>query len=155
MKIAFDFDYTICVGQDPNEVIVELIHRNLAAGHLCSVITSRNPEHEKREWWSVYEPDRVLVEPFLKAQGIDVPVFYTNHAPKSSFMRLTRTYRLYDNDESELRTVRQLGMQAVHVNRSLQTALDGLCGVCGQELHTGGVYVENGRSSCSICKFLL
>lgn len=153
MRIAFDFDDTLCVNGKPNEVVVELLNRNLDAGHDCFVITSRNQEHEERNWWSIHDPKRVLVAPMMKELKLFIPVEFTNHVPKAAYMVKAGIFRLYDNDDAELRAVRLASLQAVEVNSWLGITGPGICKSCGEELFTSGVHRSRLSVCCSICGY--
>ncbi len=157
MRIAFDFDGTCLHGDDWNEHTFRLLMRSIVAGHDVCIVTTRNPAHEDEGWYKIHEPERITVRQLLEVESIDIPVYYTNHAPKLGMLRELGVYRLFDDDCLEIDRVRSSGLQGIAMAiadaplRSLETNDLPPCDCCEADPWLVGYYeIESGRI-CPAC----
>ncbi len=156
MLVAFDFDGTINLNGEANRNIVSLMVRHLVAGNDVCVVTTRNPAHEEESWYAVHAPDRVTVRSLLEQENINVPVYYTCHAPKVDTMAVIGAYRLYDDDPLEIETVRRVNKQGISVMHDGKAwvrapGMLGPCDVCSQDLYLTGIYQVGDDRLCACC----
>ncbi len=156
MLVAFDFDGTINLDGEWNRDILKLMVRLSVHGHDVCVVTTRNPAHEEESWYAIHEPQRVIVRDLLASENVDVPVYYTCHAPKVDTMAVIGAYRLYDDDPFEIETVREVNKQGISVRHHDKAwvrapGLLGACDVCGHDLYLTGVYEMNNQRLCACC----
>lgn len=98
--VGFDFDGCLCRSdgtliEESAAVLREVAER----GDLPIIVTSRTPGHELPSWWSINEPGRVCVWPFVERHELPVHgVIFCSHQRKLSFLFRMGIADHYDND---------------------------------------------------------
>lgn len=115
--ISFDFDDTIYLSTgEPHPITVAKMFHYHQNGDKLVIVTARNPEHDQLDWIRENKPDRVSVGAFINRHGLPVSeIYYANHTPKGPILQRIGAIRHYDDEEEQLVSAREYGVEAIHV----------------------------------------
>ena len=102
MNVSFDFDGTLHRDGRPLWPAMGLLRWHHQAGHRVMIVTTRTEAHERRSWWRVHEPQRVLIHEFIRRYRLPVnAIDYTSHQPKVTALIRIGIELHYDDDPAE------------------------------------------------------
>ena len=119
--IAFDFDDTLTIKVPgsralPNFNMINLLREYAAAGHMVVIVTYRCKDNERREWFSVNEPYRVVISEFVQEHALPVDqVRFTNHTEKGPVLALLGAHVHYDDNPEAVASAEQFGVRGILV----------------------------------------
>jgi acid phosphatase class B len=117
MNVSFDFDGTLHRDGHPLWPSLALLRWHDQCGHRVIIVTTRTQAHEDAEWWSVHEPDRVIINEFLSRYRLTVRgVLFTEHQPKANSLVRHGIELHYDDDPQEVTAAQAAGVQSVLLN---------------------------------------
>ncbi|MCA9100053.1 MAG: hypothetical protein KDA63_02825 [Planctomycetales bacterium] len=117
MNVSFDFDGTLHRDGRPLWPAMGLLRWHHDAGHRVIIVTTRTESHERPSWWRIHEPDRVLVQRFLRRYRLPVKhVAYTSHQPKIDTLIRKGIELHYDDDPAEEAAAVGTGVHIVLLN---------------------------------------
>ena len=126
VKISFDFDSTISGVESHIEHICQILRNHIAHGDDVMILTARNPEHDKEDWFTINSPGRVVLIEHLKALGLDhLQVAYTKHEPKGPHAARLGIQIHYDNDPAEIISCKAHGVIGIPIGPEHADMADG------------------------------
>ena len=117
MNVSFDFDGTLHRDGHPLWPAMGLLRWHQEAGHRVMIVTTRTESHELAAWWSVHEPNRVVVHEFVRRYRLPVQgVAFTAHQPKAATLVRNGIELHYDDDPAEEVSAAGTDIQVVVLN---------------------------------------
>jgi acid phosphatase class B len=117
LNVSFDFDGTLHRDGVPSEPTLALLRSHTKAGDRVLIVTTRTESHERRSWWTIREPNRVVIREFVAQHRLPVQaVVFTAHQPKAATLARLGIALHYDNDPAEIALAAEIGIRAVLLN---------------------------------------
>jgi acid phosphatase class B len=106
--VSFDFDDTIYLSTgDPHGETVDKMRQYHQEGHRIVIVTV---------WVAENQPSRITVPQFIAKHALPVEdIHYANHTPKGPILQRIGAIRHYDDEEEQLQSAREYGIEAVLV----------------------------------------
>jgi FMN phosphatase YigB (HAD superfamily) len=108
--VTFDFDDTLVfVGERPNEPVLAELRRVLDQGHDAAVVTARTRARD------LQGDHGVPIPAWLRAWGLQVPVYYTDEGLKGRLLAELGSSLHYDDHPAQLASAHRHGVRTYAV----------------------------------------